>query len=163
MRRSFSTGWPFSRSSRRCESPRRACPIGPGLPEGCARIEGYYAVDKRAVRWRRRARGPRHRVSWENNPMDETLCIWHIAAGKIRAWTSAEPRSDRARTTGEGRVGCDGRPGAAREKTREGYQRMNPLRGFAYIDLSTKRGVTRHTALEPWQSEGPGPRRAPAP
>src|SRR5215203_2709061 len=98
----------------------------PGPPEGGARIERYYAIDKRAEWRRRRVFGVGQRVSLENNPMDETLCIWHIAAGKIRAWTSAEPRSYRARTTGEGRAGCDGRTGAAREKTREGSQRMKP-------------------------------------
>jgi hypothetical protein len=41
-------------------------------------------------------------VSSENNPMEETLCGWHVAVGKIRAGTPAEPRSDRARTAGEG-------------------------------------------------------------
>jgi hypothetical protein len=41
-------------------------------------------------------------VSSENNPMDETLCIRHIAPGKIRAWTSAKPRSYRARIAGDG-------------------------------------------------------------
>ena len=47
-------------------------------------------------------------VSSENNPMDETLCIWHIAAGKIRAWTSAESRSYRARIAGDGTLGSTG-------------------------------------------------------
>src|SRR5215204_1649521 len=76
---------PLRRSSHRRESPRRGGPIGPESPENGARIEGYYAVDKQAVRRGLRAFGPGERVSSENNPMEETLCIWHIAAGKIRA------------------------------------------------------------------------------
>ena len=36
---------------------------------------------------------------------------------------------------------------------------VDPLRGVTYVDPPSKRGVTRPTALEPWQSEGPGARK----
>src|SRR5215204_6507022 len=60
---------PYSGSSRRRESPRRAGPIEPERPQSGAGIEEYYAVDKRARRRHRRAFGPELRRSYENNPM----------------------------------------------------------------------------------------------
>src|SRR5918998_3290904 len=54
------------------ETLLRPALIGLGPPEIGARIEGSYAVEKRAERWLSRAFEPGERVSSENNPIEET-------------------------------------------------------------------------------------------